>query len=167
MPCTSAVPATGSTAITAPRPETSRPGVVDWVRPRKGLEVFFARRTFSPGGMAASLARSFSTASSCATQPPGCSSRASRPSPIRNQAVVFPTVPTATFFSAPRTVISPTLTTRGETVPERYLAHGSGGGKREAESLKPALEDLGDPVVVIAGRDHVRSGLDLFLCVAH
>ncbi|SLI03685.1 Uncharacterised protein [Mycobacteroides abscessus subsp. abscessus] len=52
MPATSAVRASGSTAMTRVRPETSSPGAGFAALARNRLEVFFARRTVASGGMA-------------------------------------------------------------------------------------------------------------------
>src|SRR6478735_7806044 len=51
MPCTSAVRATGSTAMTPSSPDTSRPGWSVSALGRKRLEVRLASRTGAPGGM--------------------------------------------------------------------------------------------------------------------
>ena len=52
MPATSAVRASGSTAITPVRPETSSPLALAFSRARNRFEVGLARRTVAFGGMA-------------------------------------------------------------------------------------------------------------------
>ena len=63
MPCTSAVRATGSTSITPSKAWTSSPGAAGFGRGRNRLDVFFASRTGSPGGMAAYCRSSVATRS--------------------------------------------------------------------------------------------------------
>src|SRR5699024_12803497 len=73
MPCTSAVRACGSMAMTPPRPDTSSPGTELSLRGRKRFEVFLANRTGAPRGIAAWDRTRRSTASRCALQPAiGC-----------------------------------------------------------------------------------------------
>src|SRR6478609_1420415 len=69
MPCTSAVLAATSMAMTLSSPDTSSPGAVVAARGRKRLVVRFASRTGAPVGMAAYDDRSRSSATSCAGQP--------------------------------------------------------------------------------------------------
>src|SRR6188768_2689952 len=65
MPCTSAVWRSASTSMTPSRPLTSRPGVPLLARGRNRFEVFLARRTGAPAGMASYDALSCATASAC------------------------------------------------------------------------------------------------------
>src|SRR5690349_24963706 len=69
MPWTSAVPAASSIEITPLRPETSSPGASVDARGRKRLEVFLARRTGRPAGMASYDAFRRATAASWAASP--------------------------------------------------------------------------------------------------
>src|SRR6478735_2776946 len=69
MPCTSAVFASTSIAITPSSPDTSRPGASVAARGRKRFVVFFASRTGAPAGIAVYDDRSRPTATSCADQP--------------------------------------------------------------------------------------------------
>ena len=64
MPCTSAVRASASIEITPPSPDTSSPGTPVVARGRNRFEVFFARRTDCPAGIASYDARSRATAAS-------------------------------------------------------------------------------------------------------
>src|SRR3954452_4478660 len=75
MPCTSAVRASTSIAITPSRAETSSPGVCVASRGRNRFEVLFASRTGAPAGIAAYDAPNRPTASSCAGQPRRLTSR--------------------------------------------------------------------------------------------